>query len=41
MQVFLKILYLAYSPILVVLYWRNSMKSLDNVHGPFDIHYAD
>lgn len=41
MQVFLKILYLVYSPILVVLYWRNSMKSLDNVHGPFDIQYAD
>ena len=41
MQVLLKVLYVAYSPVLVVLYWRNSLKALDNVHGPFEIQYAD
>lgn len=35
MQTLLRILYVAYSPVLVVLYFRNSLKSLDNVHETF------
>lgn len=41
MKAFLKILYVVYSPVLVVLYWRNAMKSLDDVHGPFELQYVD
>jgi hypothetical protein len=33
MNALLKILYVVYSPILVILYWRNSMRILDNVHA--------
>ena len=33
MAAVLKILYVIYSPVLVVLYWRNSMRILDNVHA--------
>lgn len=40
MKALLKLLYVAYSPVLVVLYWRNSMKSFDNVHG-FEISYVE
>lgn len=41
MSAVLKLLYVIYSPVLVVLYWRNSMRSLENVHGPYDMNYAD
>jgi hypothetical protein len=41
MSAVLKVLYVIYSPVLVVLYWRNSMRSLENVHGPYDMNYAD
>ena len=32
MKAMIKVLYLAYSPILVVLYWRNTMRTMDDVH---------
>ena len=35
------ILYVVYSPVLVVLYWRNSIRSLDDVHGPFELQSAE
>lgn len=40
MKALLKLLYIAYSPVLVVLYWRNSMKNLDNVHA-FELGYVE
>ena len=39
MKALLKILYVVYSPVLVVLYWRNSMRTLDNVHE-FILHQS-
>ena len=41
MTAVLKVLYVIYSPVLVVLYWRNSMRSLDNVHASYEIGFAD
>ncbi len=41
MTAFLKILYVVYSPILAVVYWRNTMRSLDDVHAGFDLQYGD
>ena len=31
MRAFLKILYVIYSPVLVILYWRNTMKNLEDI----------
>ena len=33
MNFLVKILYVIYSPILVIIYWKNSLKSLDDIHG--------
>lgn len=41
MNVLFKILYVVYSPVLVVLYWRNALRSLDDVHGPFELQSAE
>lgn len=41
MQTLLRILYVAYSPVLVVLYFKNSLKSLDNVHESFELTFAE
>jgi hypothetical protein len=41
MTAVLKVLYVVYSPVLVVLYWRNSMRSLDNVHATYEIGYVE
>jgi hypothetical protein len=41
MQTILRLLYLAYSPVLVVLYFKNSLKSLENVHETFELNFAE
>ncbi len=41
MNALFKILYVVFCPVLVVLYWRNAMKRLDDVHAPFELQYAD
>lgn len=41
MQTFLRLLYIAYSPVLVVLYFKNSLKSLDNIHETFELNFAE
>lgn len=41
MSVVIKVLYVIYSPVLVMLYWRNSMRGLDNIHAPYEIGYVD
>jgi hypothetical protein len=40
MKAMIKVLYLAYSPILVVLYWRNTMRTLEDVHT-FEVNFAE
>ncbi len=36
MQAILRILYILYCPLLVLIYWRNSMKSLEEIQDPFN-----
>lgn len=41
MQTLLRILYIVYYPVLVVLYFKNSLKNLDNVHETFELNFAE
>lgn len=41
MRAVLKVIYVVYSPVLAVLYWRNTMRSLDDVHAAFDLQYGE
>ncbi len=33
MQVALKIVYVVFSPLLAIQYWRNSMRTVENLHA--------
>lgn len=39
MQNLMKVMYFVFSPVLVVMYWRNSMKELDNLNA--ELNFAD
>jgi hypothetical protein len=41
MQIVLRISYLLISPVLMLVYWRNSMKTIDNLHANYELRYAD
>lgn len=37
MKALLQIGYFAFSPVLMVVYWRNTMKQMDDIHASFNI----
>lgn len=41
MQIMLRVSLIIASPVLMMVYWRNSMKQLDNIHANYDLKYAE
>ena len=41
MQVVLKFMLIFFTPVLCVIYWRNSMRELDNLHAHVELGYQE
>lgn len=37
----MRISFLIISPILLVIYWRNSLRQVENLHANYDLNYAE
>ncbi|MES2529053.1 MAG: hypothetical protein V4598_18345 [Bdellovibrionota bacterium] len=41
MKIIVKISFIIFSPVMVLVYLRNSFRSIDNLHANYDLKYAE
>ncbi len=41
MNTIIRISFILLSPVFLYIYWRNSLRQIDDLHANFDIKYAD
>lgn len=41
MNVAIRISFIILSPVLILIYWRNSFRQIDDLHANFDLKYAE
>ncbi len=41
MKIIVKLSFIVFSPVMVLVYLRNSFRSVDNIHANYDLNYAE